>query len=178
MAASRDRHQVALIVAAVLALAAPAFAEDLSGVVVSVHDGDTLTLREDSGRVRKIRLAAIDAPELRQPFGRAAQRHLARRVEGRRVEVATRGSSWGRAVGVVVHRRRDVGLMQIEAGYAWYDAAHVAAIDAPTATTYAEAEKMARTGRRGLWLESAPVAPWGWRSRRADMPKPLRPKTL
>lgn len=170
MAPRRDRHQAALIAAAALALLASiAAAEDLSGVVTAVHDGDTLTLREDSGRIRKVRLAAIDAPELRQAFGRAAQRYLARRVEGRRVAVTTRGTSHGRAVGVVIYRRRDLGLRQIEAGYAWYDARYRSTIAAADREIYAAAQKKARDGRRGLWQAAAPVAPWEWRGPQPDV---------
>ncbi len=37
--------------------------------VVGVHDGDTITGLDDSRTQYKIRLDAIDAPELGQPFG-------------------------------------------------------------------------------------------------------------
>jgi endonuclease YncB( thermonuclease family) len=40
-----------------------ASAELLTGTVMSVHDGDTLTL-QSGGEQKKIRLAGIDAPEL------------------------------------------------------------------------------------------------------------------
>ncbi len=53
-----------LVLGLVLALAASAGnAGELVGRVVSVHDGDTLTLLVDRRQV-KIRLAEIDAPEL------------------------------------------------------------------------------------------------------------------
>jgi endonuclease YncB( thermonuclease family) len=38
------------------------------GVVVSVHDGDTLTVLVGKQEV-KVRLAEIDAPEVGQPYG-------------------------------------------------------------------------------------------------------------
>src|ERR1035437_8096284 len=46
------------------------------GVVVSVHDGDTLTVLVGKQQV-KVRLAEIDAPELRQPFGQRSRQSLA-----------------------------------------------------------------------------------------------------
>lgn len=50
--------------------AAPVSAEILRGVVVGVLDGDTITLLTPEKRSVRIRLAEIDAPELRgQPFG-------------------------------------------------------------------------------------------------------------
>ena len=40
----------------------------LNGIVVDVHDGDTLTIKSGATRT-KVRLAGIDAPELNQFFG-------------------------------------------------------------------------------------------------------------
>ncbi|SEO49542.1 hypothetical protein SAMN05216404_1282 [Nitrosospira multiformis] len=44
-------------------------AEILSGKVVKIADGDTLTVLDKSNRQHKIRLLGIDAPEHAQPFG-------------------------------------------------------------------------------------------------------------
>lgn len=55
------------------ALAAPP--ATTTGKVVSVHDGDTLTLRTDDGQTLKVRLRGIDAPEIRQPVARRSRRH-------------------------------------------------------------------------------------------------------
>lgn len=49
-------------------------------LVVGITDGDTLKARcGDPGAYQQItvRLAAINAPESRQPFGRASRQHLA-----------------------------------------------------------------------------------------------------
>jgi micrococcal nuclease len=63
----------------------PAFA--LTGVVVSVHDGDIHTLLDDVKVQHKIRLAQIDAPELGQEWGRAAKKALSDLVYHRNVSV-------------------------------------------------------------------------------------------
>jgi len=44
-------------------------AATLTGRIVGVHDGDTITLLDATKTQHKIRLAGIDAPELRQAFG-------------------------------------------------------------------------------------------------------------
>ena len=44
--------------------------------VLHVHDGDTLTVRTPQGQTLKVRIAAIDAPELRQAHGEFAREHL------------------------------------------------------------------------------------------------------
>jgi endonuclease YncB( thermonuclease family) len=44
-------------------------AAELTGRVVGVNDGDTITVLDASNKQHKIRLAGIDAPELKQAFG-------------------------------------------------------------------------------------------------------------
>ena len=53
------------------ALAAPP--ATITGKVVSVHDGDTVTVRTDDGQTLKVRLQGIDAPSSskRSAAGRA-----------------------------------------------------------------------------------------------------------
>jgi endonuclease YncB( thermonuclease family) len=57
------------------------------GKVVGVSDGDTLTVLI-SGRQTKVRLAEIDAPEKRQPFGERSKQSLSDLVYGKRVKEA------------------------------------------------------------------------------------------
>ena len=55
-------------------------AEIVTGKVIKVADGDTLTLLTDSNKKIRIRLAGIDAPERKQPFGNSAKEILAKLV--------------------------------------------------------------------------------------------------
>src|ERR1035437_7705073 len=48
----------------------------INGRVVSVADGDTLTILAADNVQHKIRLAGVDAPEKRQPFGQCSRQHL------------------------------------------------------------------------------------------------------
>ena len=41
----------------------------IEGKVINVHDGDTVTLLDQSNKKTTIRLQGIDAPELKQAFG-------------------------------------------------------------------------------------------------------------
>ena len=76
----------------VLAIAALAFisthsasAAALTGRIVSIVDGDTVTLLDANLQQHKIRLSGIDAPEKRQPFGNRSRLHLGALVFGRQV---------------------------------------------------------------------------------------------
>jgi micrococcal nuclease len=53
-----------------------AFAGSITGKVISVTDGDNLTLLTADKQQIKIRLNAIDAPEKTQVFGNASKKFL------------------------------------------------------------------------------------------------------
>ena len=51
-------------------------AETLEGNVIKIADGDTLTILTSSSQQIKVRLAGIDTPERKQPFGNRAKQAL------------------------------------------------------------------------------------------------------
>ena len=74
-----------LTVSLILLLYVPhAFAKQVFGKVVSVSDGDTITVLVDRQQI-KVRLAEIDAPEKRQPFGSRAKQAMSELVFGKTV---------------------------------------------------------------------------------------------
>ena len=76
-------------------------AATLTGKVVGVTDGDTLTLLVDKTQY-KIRLSRIDAPESRQAFGTRAKQALSGKVFGKTVRVLSEGQDkYGRTLGTV-----------------------------------------------------------------------------
>ena len=80
--------QALLLAVFVAALASNvASAASLEGLVVSVSDGDTLTVLDEGNVQHKVRLAGIDAPEKRQAFGARAQQALGEAVHRQSVGV-------------------------------------------------------------------------------------------
>ena len=127
--------------------------------VVGVHDGDTITGLDENQKQFKIRLDAIDAPELGMPFGQASRKALSEKVFGKMVEVIVKTKDrYGRTVGHVLLDKRDMNLEMLEEGMAW----HYAHYDHNK--RLAEAEKVARANSVGLWSDPNPVAPWDWRA--------------
>ncbi|MBF5591007.1 thermonuclease, partial [Escherichia coli] len=61
-------------------------AAQIQGNVIRVLDGDTLEILQDKKTVR-VRLANIDAPEKKQPFGRWSATQLKDLVAGKPVTV-------------------------------------------------------------------------------------------
>ena len=154
-----------LCLAALLALwLGVAHAAGLSGKVIRVSDGDSITVLDSGNQQHKIRLMGIDAPEKGQPFGTKSRESLSSMVAGRQVTVAwQKKDRYGRVLGVVFADSRDVGLIQIERGFAWHYKAYQRDQSAKDARGYAEAEDAARTARRGLWADRSPVPPWEYR---------------
>lgn len=63
------------------------FSKSLTGKVVAVADGDTLTVLDPDHQQHKIRLEGIDSPEKKQAFGRKAGENLSAKVFGKTVKV-------------------------------------------------------------------------------------------
>ncbi|MDR2093703.1 MAG: thermonuclease family protein [Azoarcus sp.] len=147
----------------VVGLSAPpcvAAPRTITGQVIKVADGDTLTLRNTRGKKIRVRLVGIDAPEKCQPFGQHSRASLAELALGRhaRVEVVE-VDRYGRSVGLV--RTGDDGetlnRIQLRRGLAWVYARYNR-----DASLHALARE-ARNARRGLWADERPVEPWRWR---------------
>ena len=63
------RRPAAFFAVLLLTLFPASQAATITGMVVSVADGDTITLLDNSQTQHKIRLGGIDAPEKAQPYG-------------------------------------------------------------------------------------------------------------
>ena len=157
-----------LIQAAIISLAllgAPAWAQMVSGKVVSVADGDTVTVLDADRVQHKIRLSGIDAPERSQAFGRRSKEHLASLVAGRQVAVeADKTDRFGRSVGKILLEGRDINLAMVVAGLAWHYKKYEREQPAYDRLLYSRAEHEAREGRLGLWRDVETMAPWEWRA--------------
>ncbi len=112
---------------------APAFADTLTGKVVKVADGDSITILDSTDTQHRIRLQGIDAPERKQAFGNASRKHLASLVAGKEVTVKwDKRDRYRRIVGFVIVDGQDMNLEQVKAGI-------------------------------GLWQDKHPMPPWEWR---------------
>lgn len=147
-------------------LVCPSLALAWPGVVLDVHDGDTLTVRRTSGDVVKVRLYGVDAPELAQPGGPEARDYLrAMLADAGTVDVRTMDTDrYGRVVGRVQHGDVDVNAALLDAGQAWVYPQYCQAIF-PCAE-WVVVTIRAALGQRGLWAAGMPQPPWDWRRER------------
>ncbi|CAH1748240.1 Nuclease [Thauera humireducens] len=130
------------------------------GLVVAMSDGDTLTVLDGDFRQVKVRLAEIDAPEKKQPFGTRSRQSLGELCHEKRAEVrVTDVDRYKRIVGRVSCAGVDANAAQVRRGMAWvYDGY------AKDKTLY-RLQDEARSSGRGLWVDRNPTAPWDWRKR-------------
>jgi len=104
-----------------LALACTANAETITGRVVGVADGDTITVLDGDKVQHKIRLSGIDAPEKKQAFGNRSKESLSALAFDKTVDVETsKRDRYGRQIGKVLVNGQDVNLVQVERGMAWF----------------------------------------------------------
>jgi len=127
--------------------------------VVGISDGDTVTVLTARREQIRVRLHGIDAPESGQPFGTKSRQWLSDQVFGKTVElVRVDTDQYGRIVGRLRTGGKDVNVESVKAGMAWWYQRY-----ARTDRKLEEAEREAKSARRGLWSEPNPTAPWDWR---------------
>jgi len=108
-----------LILLLLLIIAFPAFAERVTGEIVSITDDDTVVLLVDRQQM-KIRLAEIDTPERGQPWGNKAKQALAEKVFREQVDIdITDRDRYGRFIGKIWRDDRDINKELVAEGHAW-----------------------------------------------------------
>ena len=145
-----------------LALAAPANAMVLRGLVSEVPDGRSVVV-VSNGRKVTVFLKGVDAPELKQEFGDVARQHLASLILNKAVEIDFSELTGASLIGKVFHNQIDIGLQVIRDGAAWYDVKNEHRLMEVDRGIYAAAEQAARSELRGLWQDGSPMPPWEWR---------------
>jgi len=136
--------------------------------VVYVIDGDTVIVEDDARRKFRIRLAAIDCPETRQPWGDTARHGLIKLIGRRAVRVAVHDRDhYGRMV-ATLHVQREgewinVNERMVMLGHAWVMRRYWHHLPRARQRALDRLERWARSRRVGLWKTPDPVPPWQWR---------------
>lgn len=121
-----------------------AVADNFSGRVIGVSDGDTIKVLDSYYVQHKVRLASIDAPESGQAFGQVAKAKLSALVYGQNVSVKDQGSDrYGRTIGTVYLGTTNINQEMVRAGLAW------AYIEYATDPAYKQLELAARKQQIG-----------------------------
>ena len=144
-------------------LAGPLLAADLTGKVVAIGDGDTLTLLVPDGasyRQVRVRLGEIDTPESRQPYGQRAKQALSDLAYNQQARVVVETTDrYGRTVGRVYVGGVDVNAEMVKQGAAWAYRQYL------KDQSLLALEAQAKAAKRGLWglPEAQRCPPCDWR---------------
>ncbi|MCX5464938.1 thermonuclease family protein [Alcaligenes parafaecalis] len=171
---SLTRHAAvcAGLTAVITAWTLPVQAQDfeLTGRVVRVADGDTLTILGRDNKQQRVRLASIDAPETSkdsrrpgQPFAVASRRFLSDLVSGKQLTLSCyERDRHGRAVcDVPLDDGETANQKLVRAGMAMANREKRGRFLRDPRIDGLERE--AKEDRVGIWSEPNPVPPWKWR---------------
>lgn len=136
----------------------------LTGRVIRVTDGDTVTILTEEKEEIRIRFQGIDAPERSQDFGKRSREMLNSLVYGKTIRVEVdKIDKYGRVVGRIwlddpfTQTSADIEETMLREGMAW----HYSYFNHEKKLSDAQAQ--AQAARRGLWSQPNPEAPWEWR---------------
>ena len=156
------KRLIPLTTALLALMPATAFADQ----VLSVGDGDTITLISPGGKT-KVRLACIDAPEMSQrPAGPASRQALQALLPvGSTVELKEHTTDrYGRTVAEVFKGRTNINQQLVGQGMAFVYRKYLKGCDR---NAYDRLEGQAATQRRGVWgptLGYDLMMPWDYRA--------------
>jgi endonuclease YncB( thermonuclease family) len=151
------RNLIITIAVAALTIGSAA-ATALTGHVIRVKDGDSFLMRS-GGLTYEVRMYGIDAPELKQPYGKQSAKALRKIIQNKNIKLIKSGSDhYGRLIGKIYIDKAYINLKMVKHGHAhWYKKY------APKAKDLKAAEQSAKQSKRGLWLQTNPVLPSKWR---------------
>lgn len=133
-------------------------AKTIQGKVTAVKDGDTIVVLQNR-TTYTIRLDGIDCPEKKQAFGQQAKNFVSTQVFGKQVRVEYKQKDrYQRYLGMVYYgKSRSLNQELLKAGLAW----HYKQYNKDAAL--ARLESIARSNKRGLWVDKNPFPPWDFR---------------
>jgi endonuclease YncB( thermonuclease family) len=157
------RNNIRIILAVVLntaLLIGTLHAQTITGKVVGVADGDTITVLQNQTQY-KIRLYGIDTPEKGQDFGKRAKQFTSDLVFGKQVRVVQKDvDRYSRVVGMVFIGNVCVNQEIIRAGLGW---TYNRYCKADICREWVSMEAKAKIKKTGLWAHSDPIPPWDYR---------------
>ncbi len=132
--------------------------------ILSIHDGDTIKVINEYGKTVKIRLFGIDAPELKQEFGKSSQKCLQRLLSNNNVTYTTDNNffsqgrdKYGRVLATIYNGSININHEMIKQGCAWNYFKYSYSLYGQYLQYNAKYEK------KGLWKYKNPQEPWNYR---------------
>jgi micrococcal nuclease len=130
----------------------------LIGKVIGIKDGDTVEVIDKLNKTTILRLAEVDCPEKKQPFGIKAKQFTADAIYLKTVKyIVTDKDRYGRSVAKIFYQNKYLSAEIIKNGMGWHYKKY------STSQELALFEKQARSLKIGLWMDPNPIYPSEWR---------------
>ncbi|WP_082377072.1 thermonuclease family protein [Chryseobacterium indologenes] len=132
--------------------------------VVGISDGDTITVLLDGNIQKKLRLAEVDCPENKQPFGKNARQFTSDQVFTKKITFTeTKMDRYGRSIAKVYYDNgKYLSAEIIKAGYGWWYQAY------SKDKSLGEMQDSAKVRKLGLWQDKKAISPWDYRKKRRE----------
>ena len=137
------------------------------GDIIKIIDGDTVHfLKEGDTKYKKIRLVGIDAPELKQEFGKESRQCLVELIENKPIQLVKFGQDrYQRILAKIKIDQVDINLAMIRKGCAWFYRRYQESLNEDDQKFYDQAEQMAQRQFLGLFKNVKALPPWVWRKK-------------
>jgi len=153
-----------------LATFSPLSADDsVEGQVTRIIDGDSILVTDSKSVEYEVQLEGIDAPELKQDFGKESTEGLTKLLKGKTVRLTWKSiDNFDRLLAQVYDGEKHINMEMIKSGMAWHFKRY------NKDEKLAKAETEAKEAKMGLWATESPVAPWDYRKENKAPDKPLK----
>lgn len=151
-----------LILIIMMFLCIPIFSENYK--VLYVSDGDTIAVKKTengktTGKLIKVRLFGIDAPELKQDYGYESKQALMNFIKNKDVKIeGKKKDRYGRLIGIIYLNNENINEKMVKTGNAWwyekYDRKNL---------KMKQYQENAQKSKLGLFAKKGYVAPWEFR---------------
>ncbi|REC73421.1 nuclease [Chryseobacterium elymi] len=142
----------------------------ITAKVVGISDGDTITVLLDGNVQKKLRLAEVDCPENRQPFGKNAKKFTSEQVFAKNIRfIETNKDRYGRSVAKIYYDNgKYLSAEIIKAGYGWWYYSY------SKNTDLGKMQETAKNKKLGLWQDKKAISPWDFRKEQRENAKKKR----
>ncbi len=132
--------------------------------VVGIKDGDTVVVLLKGNVQKTLRLAEVDCPESRQPFGKNAKKFTSSEIFGKSITyVETDTDRYGRSIAKVYYdngKYLSAELIKVGLGW-WY-------FNYSKDKSLGDLQEVAKNQKLGLWQDVHAIAPWEYRKQQRN----------
>ncbi len=143
--------------------------ETVSGKVTRIIDGDSILVTDSKYVEYEVQLEGIDAPEIKQDFGKESTEGLSKLLKDKTVRITWKSKdNFERPLAQIYDGDKHINMEMIKSGMAWHFKRY------NKDEELANAETAAKEAKKGLWAKESPVAPWDYRKENKAPDKPLK----